>query len=121
MVRIDFLDESLHEAKPDYCCVVRIRTTMWSDRRGVYIKKELTYLRKQSEGFNILKEDLDALSSKDVVMRILNLDECEDGVYKVVFCNESRDYETGFIDDYDYRLVKFCPAPEQIPIEPIGR
>ena len=37
--------------------------------------------------------------------RILNLGEVEDGIYEVVVCNESHDYETGYVDDYDYRLV----------------
>ena len=35
----------------------------------------------------------------------LNLDECEDGVYGVVTCNEIRNWETGYIEEYDYMLV----------------
>jgi hypothetical protein len=26
-------------------------------------------------------------------------------VYGVVICDESRDWETGYVDDYNYRLV----------------
>jgi hypothetical protein len=31
----------------------------------------------------------------------------EDGVYEVVICNERRDWESGYIEDWDYRL-KAC-------------
>jgi hypothetical protein len=86
-------------------CVVRVKTTTWADRRGLHTKKSLTFLRRQCEGFNLLEEDAEAIGAEDVVPRIMNLDECEDGIYDVVTCNESRDYETGHIDDYDYMLV----------------
>ena len=72
---------------------------------GCTRRKTLTFLRRQCEGFNILAEDADAIGAEEVLPRILNLGEVEDGIYEVVVCNESRDYETGYVDDYDYRLV----------------
>ncbi len=86
-------------------CVVRLRTTMWADKNGLHTKKSLTFLRRKSKGFNVLEEDASAAGVEEILPRILNMDECEDGVYEVVTCNESRDYETGYIDDYDYWLV----------------
>lgn len=86
-------------------CVVRLCTTMWADKRGLHTKKSLMFLRRKSEGFNVLEEDASAAGVEEILPRILNMDECPDGVYEVVTCNESRDYETGYIDDYDYRLV----------------
>ena len=86
-------------------CTVRVKTTVWADKRGLHTKKSLTFLRRQCEGFNILAEDADAIGAEEVLSRIVNLGEVEDGIYEVVACNESHDYETRYVDDYDYRLV----------------
>lgn len=101
----DLIDVLAVESKQPNRCVVRLRTTMWADKTGLHTKKSLTFLRRKSEGFNVLEEDASAAGVEEVLPRILNLDECPDGVYEVVVCNESRDYETGYVDDYDYRLV----------------
>jgi hypothetical protein len=86
-------------------CTVRVKTTVWADKRGLHTKKSLTFLRRQCEGFNVIAEDARAIGAEEVLPRILNLDEVEDGIYEVVVCNESHDYETGYVDSYDYRLV----------------
>lgn len=86
-------------------CMVRLRTTMWDDKNGVHIKKSLTFLRRQCEGFNVIEEDVDASGVELVFKRITNLNECADGVYEVMMCNVSHDYESGHVDDYDYMLV----------------
>ena len=86
-------------------CTVRVKTAAWADKRGLHTKKSLTFLRRRCEGFNVLDEDASAIGAEEVLLRILNLDEVEDGIYEVVVCNESHDYETGYVDDYDYRLV----------------
>lgn len=91
-------------------CVVRVKTTTWADNRGLHTKKSLTFLRRQCKGFNILAEDASAIGAEEVLPRILNLDEVEDGIYEVVVCNESRDFETGYVDDYDYKLVTINAA-----------
>ena len=38
--------------------------------------------------------------------RIIDFHKVEDGVYELIFCNESRDWETGYVDDHDYKLVE---------------
>jgi len=101
----DLTDVLAVEPKQPNRCVVRLRTTMWADKTGLHTKKSLTFLRRQCEGFNVLAEDASAIGAEEVLPRILNLGEVEDGIYEVVVCNESRDYETGYVDDYDYRLV----------------
>ena len=84
--------------------VVRVRTSVWSDRRGLYVKRSVAFLRKQSTGTGPLYEEISAVGAEQAVARILNLDTCEDGIYQVVLCNQKRDWETGYIDDYDFRL-----------------
>lgn len=98
---IDSADQSGQQSR----CTVRIKTNAWTDKRGLHMKKSLVFLRRHCEGFNDLEEDARAIGAEEVLPRILNLGQCKDGIYEVVICNESRDYETGYIDDYDYRLV----------------
>jgi hypothetical protein len=86
-------------------CTVLVKTTTWGDKRGIHTKKSLTFLRRQCEGFNVLEEDASAIGAEEVLSRILNLGEVEDGIYEVVLCNKRYEYETGCVDDYDYRLV----------------
>ncbi len=86
-------------------CVVRLTTTFWRDERGVYQKKNLKFLKRKCVGYNILDEDCQMVGVEEVISRIINLDCTPDGMYKVVVCNESRDWESNIIDDYDYKLV----------------
>ena len=57
--------------------------------------------------YQVLEENAANIGAKGVLEKIVNLAECEDGLYEVVTCNPSTDWETGYIDDYDYELVPF--------------
>ena len=95
------------EAPP--VCVVRLTTNFWGDNKGLYSKQGLTFLRRKSSGFQILEEDISMVGAEQVFPRITNLSECKDGIYKVITCNESHDWETPhIIDDYDYKLIPFA-------------
>lgn len=87
--------------------IIKIETSWYNNSRGLYTKKAITYLRRQTKGYHILEEDCRNSSSQDVITRIVNLDECEDGIYKVITCNEILDRETGYVDDYNYRLIPY--------------
>lgn len=88
--------------------VVRLKTTAWVDCNGnLNYKKCISILHRKSFGFNALFEDIHDIGAIEVIERIINLDICSDGVYEVVTCNEHRDWETGYIDDYDFKLVEF--------------
>jgi len=96
-----------HSTKQENICVVRLRTTSWINKRGIHTQKSLIFLRRQCKGYNILEEDAMMVDVDTVTLNIVNLDECEDGIYKVSICNESRDWETGHIDSYDYQLIPY--------------
>ena len=86
---------------------VRIATSYWHDKRGVHKKQSITTLKRKSRGaYDILVEDCELEGAAEVFSRITNLNDIKDGVYKVIACNEWVDYETGYIDDYDYKLVE---------------
>jgi hypothetical protein len=86
-------------------CIVRLRTTTWADSKGLHIKRSLTYLRRQCVGFNGLAEDAIAGGAEQAIASITNLNQCQDGIYEAVVCNVSHDWETGYADDWDYKLV----------------
>lgn len=86
-------------------CVVRLRTTAWTDARGVHRKQSITFLRNKCNGFNVLDEDSKNSDAESIFDRIPDLSAYDDGVYEVITCNETRDWETGYVDDYDYKLI----------------
>lgn len=85
--------------------VVRLTTSAWSHSGVLNIHRRLTTLRRKSSGFQILDEDCAQIGADEVVANIVNLNQCKDGIYQVVTCNEWTDWETGLIDGYDYKLI----------------
>jgi hypothetical protein len=95
-------------------CVVRKRTSAWGDKRGIHQKVSLTLLQRKSQHTYWFMEDVNYMGANEIFQRIVNLNDCEDGVYNVIACNKHRDWETGTIEDYDYKLVEL-DAKEATP------
>ncbi len=87
--------------------VVRLSTSAYSDARGLHFKKSLTFLRRKCKGYNFLEEDCSNIGMEDVICKVTNLLEVKDGIYEVVTHNEYRDFETGYVEDYDYYLIEY--------------
>ena len=92
---------------PDNRCVIRLTTSAWADKRGLHLQRNIRYMRKLCIGYNVLSENVDTVDAMYVIKRIVNLDKCSDGIYEVMTCNQSTDFETGYVDGYDFRLVPF--------------
>ena len=102
----DNLLSTTEKKEPKCQCIVRLTTTYWHDQDGVYKKQSLKYLKRKCIGFNILYEDASNINVGEVINRIENLDECKDGIYQVITCNEYGHWETpNIIEDYDYKLI----------------
>jgi hypothetical protein len=101
-------------AAPEPRVVVQIRTTAWSDRRGLYVKKALTFMRRQCEGHNYVEEDLSAIGADETIGLITNIGVCPDGLYKIAICNETTDWETGYVDGYEYELRPIAPPDDKV-------
>lgn len=99
-------DEPIH-------LIFRLSRSAWPSKGGIQIKTSLTLLKKKSAGFNLFEEDISQTTAMDVADRITNLSQCEDGVYQLVMCNQRRDYETGNIEEWDYKLL---PADQPAPV-----
>ena len=113
-IELDCLDLSTWDtpADPDKdAClsIVRVKTSWWNDNRGLHSRKDILTMKSLSKGYQILEEDAKNIGAPQVVERIVNLDECEDGLYEVIIVNEGYDWETGCLDDYDYKLVPHKP------------
>lgn len=85
--------------------VIRLKTSYWSDKRGLHVRRDLLFMRRLCVGHNWVAEDAAMAGEEEVIPRIVNLDECEDGLYYVTMVNEYRDWESNCIEDYDYKLV----------------
>jgi len=104
MIELKAYEES---TPPENSCVVKLKTSTWNDSRGLHIKKSITYLRRKCVGFNFLEEEVSAIGPEEAARSIINLDECKDGIYEVVICNETHDWESGIVDGWSLKLVPF--------------
>ena len=93
--------------KCDSIGVVRLKTSWWNDKNGLYSKKSLAYLKRKSVGYHPLSEEVDAVGAEDAGRTIINLDECKDGIYIVTLCNSKTDWESGLVESYDLMLVPY--------------
>lgn len=103
----DIFGEKLRPKKK-HPLVVRVTTSSWIDKRGIHQKRSIIPLQRKSNGaFDILNEDANCVGADVTFERITNLDKCRDGVYYVDICNQKMDWETGYIDDYDFILLPY--------------
>ena len=86
-------------------CVVRLKRSAYHDKKGVYFKESLLYLKRNSSGYNILEEEARNVGAMDAMPR--NMSKMEEGIYEVKACNISRDWETGEVDGCDLELVPY--------------
>lgn len=95
--------------KPRNRCVARVASSAWSDDRGLSFKRTLMVQKKLSTeyGREWIQEDAANIGVIEVIKKIINFNEVPDGLYEVVTCNESHDWESNTLDDYDYKLIPF--------------
>jgi hypothetical protein len=88
--------------------VIKLSTSYWSDAKGFYTKKEFRCLRRKSspESIDYFLMDMNECGI-DRFCKQLKLDNYKDGLYHVYMINMSRDWETGYVDDYDYELREY--------------
>lgn len=87
--------------------VVRVRTEYYPTKHGVATKKVVNYLQRKSVGHNFFQEDVEQCGAEEAIPLITNLYEVKDGVYELVMWNMSRDWETGYTECLDYKLIPY--------------
>jgi hypothetical protein len=94
-------------------CVLRLKTKLKAHKSGgLTIKRKLKSATKYWLGYSMLEDELDNTSPEEVVGRIINFMTCADGLYTMVPCHKEFDRETGYLEDYDLRLVPFTEEEE---------
>ena len=89
-------------------CIVRLTTSYWHNGDGLHIQRTLRFLKRKCQGYNVLYEDSQIVGANEVLPKIINLDDCKDGIYEAVTCNEWGAWETPhMIEDYDYKLIPY--------------
>ena len=88
-------------------CVVRLKTSFWHDHKGIHIKQDIIFMRRRCAGHNPLEQDAYNDCAEWALDLIINLSSCNDGLYEVKMVNISKDYESGFVDGYRYKLIPF--------------
>ena len=97
----------MRKPEKEHQTVVRVVTTSWTDKKGAHTKRSLNILKRKSFGYNALEDECNNIGAQGAMENILNLWEVKDGVYEVIVCNISRDIETGYVDDWDLKLIPF--------------
>lgn len=72
-------------------------------------------MKRMSRGFDFLTEDCNMIGADEVVPHIVNLHSVKDGLYHFMITNVKRDWETGYVDSYDYELVPVATEQPSIP------
>lgn len=87
-------------------CVVRVTTAYWFDGRGLHTKKTVRCMRRSSD-IDTLSEDAEGFEARSMLERIEDLYDLPDGLYRLVRTNVYTDRETGYVEDWDYRLIPY--------------
>jgi hypothetical protein len=99
------LDDLFETKNTDNVDIVSIKTEYYKRGKRFYASKVITPISSLSKGRTLTDEVSDC--GPEVIDQITNLYEVPDGYYQVVLSNVSKDYETGYIDDYDFTLIPY--------------
>lgn len=106
------LNEALNPPKEVNRTVVRLTTSAYLSDRGVHVRKDLAFLKRKCSGFNCIEEDCKMIGATEAIETITNLYSVKDGVYVLMVVNERRDWETGLVEEWEFKLVPFT-EPKQ--------
>lgn len=92
--------------------IFKAENNVFNTRRGFGLSIRLNRSKKYScPGCDNCAWEIDAFNQVDNDWPILNIESCVNNTYyKIVICNEHRDWESGEIDDWDMKLVPFIPG-----------
>lgn len=90
--------------------VVRVSESFLAGRHSkaaFTVVRSIKVLRRLSNGHDILSEDVSMTGADAVEKKIVNFRDVAPGLYTLITINARRDFETGIIDDYGYKLVPY--------------
>ena len=87
-------------------CVVKVQTEAYKRGDTYFYGKSLRVLQKITT-YDLLKEECDSIGTFDGLENIINLSKIADGKYYLEAVNISKDWETGYTDGWDLKLIPF--------------
>lgn len=87
-------------------CVVRVGTMAFKRGETYHYGRTIRVLKSLTT-YDLLEGEEQAVGTWDALNSIVNIDKVEDGLYSVILCNIGRDWESGHIDECDFKLVPY--------------
>ena len=87
-------------------CIVRVATEAY-ERSGTYFYGKTLRVLKRLSNHDLLKDECNSVGISECLENITNLKEVDDGKYRLLACNFSTDYETGWTDGWALKLIKY--------------
>jgi hypothetical protein len=87
-------------------CAVRVGTEAFKRGDTYFYGRTIRVIKKKTE-VDYLYDDCQQVGTQEAIENILNINTVKDGLYQLVFCNVSKDCETGYIDDFNFKLVPY--------------
>lgn len=87
-------------------CVVRVGTEGFKRGDTYFYGRTIRVIRRKTK-YDLLHDDCQQVGIQEAIENILNINSVEDGLYQLLMCNISKDCETGYIDDFNLKLVKY--------------
>lgn len=87
-------------------CVVKLETEAYKRGNKYFYGKSIRVIKSKTT-FDLLEEEVQNIGIVEGIENIINLHECDTGMYWLAACNISRDIESGYIDDWNLKLVPY--------------
>lgn len=87
-------------------CVVRVQTEAYKKGDTYFYGKSIRVLKRKTT-YDFVKDEVDNIGTIDGLENIINLNDVSNGVYEVVVDHESYDIETGYLDDWNFKLIPY--------------
>lgn len=99
---------------PEFKIVVKIITSYWHNNLGVNSTKSIRFLKRKGIGYSLIQEECSNIGAEEVIEKLTNLKDVTDGIYEVVTIDLKYDWETGDVDDWNYKLI---PYNDNLPFD----
>lgn len=89
--------------------IVRVTTEYFKSKNGsLIVQKKIKPLKRKStqDGLWCLEHDVDCGGVDYLLKGIINLNDVDDGVYEMKMVNITHDFESMYVDGWDWKLVK---------------
>lgn len=90
-------------------CVVRLKTEYFTRGCRSIMSICISEMSRLSKGNHLgwWGEEVDLLGVEDALKMVVNLHDCEDGLYYLTTANETFDRDSGHLDSYDLKLIAY--------------